>query len=129
AWSSTIDPDMYQVYHKDSKAGSTTNWGYREILQNVGGKYDEEVEIIERLSELIDEGRETNNQDSRTHTYSLALDEVMKLAVELPTYQRMDLYVYNLDRIDSSSLTPSADLTPLNGLMTKNWLMSFNVAQ
>ena len=28
AWSSTIDPDMYQVYHKKSQATSTKNWGY-----------------------------------------------------------------------------------------------------
>ena len=28
AWGSTIDPDMYQVYHKDSTAGSTLNWKF-----------------------------------------------------------------------------------------------------
>ena len=28
AWSSGIDPDMYQVYHIDSLASSTSNWGY-----------------------------------------------------------------------------------------------------
>ncbi|MBQ2712385.1 MAG: hypothetical protein IJF71_03315, partial [Clostridia bacterium] len=28
AWGSTIDPDMYQVYHKDSTATSVKAWGY-----------------------------------------------------------------------------------------------------
>ena len=31
AWSSTIDPDMYQIYHMDSQASSTSNWGYKQI--------------------------------------------------------------------------------------------------
>ncbi len=126
AWSSTIDPDMYQVYHKDSKAGSTTNWGYKEILQNNGGKYDTELGIVEELSELIDQGRETNDQFERAQIYSDALDKVMQLAVELPTYQRKDLFVYDSNRIDSTSLTPEDDLTAYNGLTSKNWLISFN---
>ena len=28
AWSTTIDPDMYQTYHIKSTATSTKNWGY-----------------------------------------------------------------------------------------------------
>ncbi|MGN0823218.1 MAG: ABC transporter substrate-binding protein, partial [Candidatus Gallimonas sp.] len=31
AWSSAIDPDMYQIYHKDSKATSVNNWNYKNI--------------------------------------------------------------------------------------------------
>jgi peptide/nickel transport system substrate-binding protein len=34
AWSSTIDPDMYQVYHKDSTATSVLNWGYTQIYND-----------------------------------------------------------------------------------------------
>lgn len=126
AWSSTIDPDMYQVYHKDSKAGSTTNWGYREILQNNGGKYNVENDIITRLSDEIDAGRHTNKEAERKVIYKRALDLVMELAVELPTYQRDDLFAFNVDRIDRSSLTPKEDLTSFNGLMSKNWLVSYN---
>ena len=29
AWGTTVDPDMYQVYHKNSTATSTLAWGYR----------------------------------------------------------------------------------------------------
>ncbi len=35
AWSSALDPDMYQVYHKDSTATSTLAWGYN-YLKNSG---------------------------------------------------------------------------------------------
>ena len=116
AWSSTIDPDMYQVYHKDSTATSTLNWGYKQILQNVGGKYNEEVALIEELSELIEAGRETNDQNVRARIYSQALDIVMQLAIELPTYQRDDLFAYNINKIDQTSL--NSDLSPYTGLLS-----------
>ena len=116
AWSSTIDPDMYQVYHKDSTASSTLNWGYKQILQNTGGKYNEELALVEELSELIEAGRETEDQDTRAIIYSQALDIVMQLAIELPTYQRDDLFAYNINKIDSSSL--NSDLSPYSGLLS-----------
>ncbi len=103
AWSSTIDPDMYQVYHKDSKATSVLNWGYREILQATGDKYSEERNIIVKLSELIDKGRESTDQNVRKPIYAEALDKIMELAVELPTYQRKDLFAYNQYKIDEST--------------------------
>ena len=116
AWSSTIDPDMYQVYHKDSTATSTLNWGYKQILQNTGGKYNEELALIEDLSELIEAGRETTDQNARARIYAQALDIVMQLAIELPTYQRDDLFAYNINKIDQSSL--NSDLSPYTGLLS-----------
>lgn len=116
AWGSTIDPDMYQVYHKESTATSTLNWGYKQIKQNAGGKYDTELAIVDELSELIEEGRETNDQAARKRTYSAALDLVMELAVELPTYQRSDLFAYNSAKIDVNTLTKDSDLSPFKGL-------------
>jgi peptide/nickel transport system substrate-binding protein len=116
AWSSTIDPDMYQVYHMDSTATSTLNWGYKQIIQNVGGKYNDEKALIEELSEIIEDARSTNIQEVRAKYYSDALDIVMQLAVELPTYQRDDLYAYNIKKIDESSL--NSDLSPYTGLLS-----------
>ena len=34
----------------------------------------------------------------------------MQLAIELPTYQRDDLFAYNINKIDASTLTPDSDL-------------------
>ena len=48
--------------------------------------------LIDDLSELIEKGRETEDQDLRATIYSKALDIVMQLAIELPTYQRDDLF-------------------------------------
>lgn len=110
AWSSAIDPDMYQVYHIDSQASSVNNWGYKQIKANPGN-YEFEYKIIaeegidgQSLSTLIDAARETNNQTERTRLYSKCLDLVMELAVEFPTYQRYDIAVYNQNVIDRGSL-------------------------
>lgn len=119
AWGSTIDPDMYQVYHKDSKATSTLNWGYKQILQNAGGKYDIEYAIVEELSQKIDAARQTNDQKQRASIYREALNLVMELAVELPTYQRKDLFAYNTYKIDTTSLTPDSELSPYKGLTSE----------
>ena len=94
---------------------------------NAGGKYDTEVALINQLSDLIDAGRETNDQDERAAIYSRALDIVMQLAIELPTYQRNDLFAYNTNKIDVDSLTPDANLSPYKGLTSDLHLVSLVV--
>ncbi len=123
AWSSTIDPDMYQVYHKESKATSVKNWGYPEILRNPN-KYALESQYIDELSELIEKGRETTNQNARKIIYSDALDIVMQLAVELPTYQRTDLFAYNENKIDAATFYQ--ECTSYRGLTSSLWTVSLN---
>lgn len=125
AWGSTIDPDMYQVYHKDSKATSVLNWGYKQILAN-SSKYEIEYGIIDELSTLIDQGRETTDQERRIAIYEVALNKIMELAVELPTYQRDDLFAYNSSKIDSSTF--NQDPTPYSGLTDKFWNISLKVS-
>ena len=126
AWGAGVDPDMYQVYHIDSTAGSTANWGYRAIRKNAGGRYDRELAIVQDLSDIIDAARETLDTNRRIEYYSAALDKVMELAVELPTYQRSDLFAYNSNVIDITTLTPAEDLTPYNGPLSKIWEVSLN---
>ena len=48
----------------------------------------------------------------------------MELAVELPTYQRSDLFAYNTNIIDATTLTPASELTPYNGPMNRIWEVS-----
>ncbi|MDE6586400.1 MAG: hypothetical protein K2K80_06960, partial [Clostridia bacterium] len=126
AWSSTIDPDMYQVYHKDSTAGSTLNWGYAAIKRDKA-KYWYEWEIISQLSEVIDDARksldDTPLTGTRAQLYSKALDLVMELAVEMPTYQRNDLTVYNNEKIDSTTLNQSP--TAFDGLFSRIWEVGY----
>lgn len=124
AWSSTIDPDMYQVYHKDSAASATKNWGYNAILnEDNADKYADEIEIIDKLSDLIIDARKTTNQSTRTNIYKDCLDLVMDLAVELPVYQRKNLFVWNSTYIDSSTLLPA---TAYQSPLSEIWNVSLN---
>ncbi len=128
AWGSTIDPDMYQVYHKDSKATSVKNWGYDQIKRSPD-KYSEETRLIADLSDLIDEARKTDVQSVREELYAAALDIVMQLAIELPTYQRDDLFAFNINKIDVDSLTPPEELSSFYGLTSEMYNVSLNTEQ
>ena len=111
AWSSTIDPDMYQVYHKDSSATSTKAWGYREIANDAELTY--EKGIVDDLSKLIDQGRTTDDQASRKETYKEAMKLVLELAVEMPVYQRQNLYAYNSKNVKGFSTKVNPYSSPL----------------
>ena len=115
AWGSTIDPDMYQVYHMDSKATSVLNWGYNSILNNQS-KYETEYAIVSTLSDYIEQARKSNVNSDRAILYAKALDLVMELAVELPMYQRDDLFAYNYFKIDINTFTPENQRSAFKGL-------------
>ena len=118
AWGSTIDPDMYQVYHKNSTATSTKGWGYDEIKRN-----DEQRKILDELSDLIDQARETNDQEVRKELYELAMGKVLDLAVELPVYQRSTLYAYNANVIKAESLPE--EINPYSSPLDRIWEIEF----
>lgn len=120
AWSASLDPDMYQVYHKDSKATSILNWGY-DYIKTSGTA--EEKALVESISELIDQGRETIVTSERARLYRLASDYVMDLAVELPVYQRSDMNVYNNKVLDASTFKKNP--TPFAGPLSEMWKVSF----
>ena len=120
AWSSALDPDMYQVYHKDSSATSTLAWGY-PYLKTSGTA--EELDILDELSELIDDARKTNDRQERTELYEEAMGYVLDLAVELPVYQRDVLYAFNANVIDAESV-PS-DVNPYSSPLDRIWELKF----
>ena len=120
AWSSALDPDMYQVYHKDSTATSTLAWGYPHLKTSGSA---EELDILDKLSEKIELARETNDQSKRAKLYEEAMGYVLDLAVELPVYQRDVLYAYNANIIKSSSL-PS-DVNPYSSPLDRIWELEF----
>ncbi len=132
AWTSTIDPDMYQTYHKDSLASSPLNWGYDYIKGNTE-KYAYEWSLVQQISEKIDLGRTTNNRDSRKQTYAQTLDLVMELAVELPVYQRKDMFAYNAKVLDVNTMQHNEPdvaegqetLTPFNGPLSRIWEVNY----
>ncbi len=123
AWGSTIDPDMFQVYHKDSKATSVNNWGYKYLLDSNSQHVTEERRILDELAIEIDNGRSSLSENIRKQYYARALDLVMELAVEYPTYQRRDLYVINKKVIDINSIND--DPTSYTGVLSRMWEVSF----
>jgi peptide/nickel transport system substrate-binding protein len=120
AWGSTIDPDLYQVYHKNSTATSTKAWGY-DAIKNSGSA--EEKDLLVELSDLIDEARETLDEGERTELYEEAMGKILKLAIELPVYQRSVVYAYNANVIDSSSLP--TDVNPYSTPLDRIWEIDF----
>ncbi|MBD5632326.1 MAG: hypothetical protein HDP34_03770 [Clostridia bacterium] len=128
AYTSTIDPDMYQVYHKDSNATSVNNWNYKNIL-NAQAKWPYEYEKIQTLSKKIEQAREIYHPNTeteralRSEIYNECYNLVMDLAIQLPTYQRSDLAVYNKNRIKESSLV--AKPNSYIGLFDKIWEIEY----
>ena len=120
AWSSALDPDLYQVYHQDSTATSTLAWGYNYLKTN---GTSEELDILEELSEIIDEARETNDQAERTELYQEAMEQILDLAIELPVYQRSVLYAYNSKVIDKASVPE--DINPYSSPLDRIWEIEF----
>ncbi len=122
AWGTTVDPDMYQVYHKNSNASSVKAWGYNQILANKGA-YWKEMEILNEMSALIDDARETDVRKDRIALYEKAMGYVLDLAVELPVYQRKQLYAYNANVIDSTSFPE--EINPYSSPLDRLWEIKF----
>ena len=118
AWGSTIDPDMYQIYHKNSSATSTKGWGYSTIKNDPG-----QAAILNQLSELIDLARETDVEAERKVIYEQAMGLVLDLAVELPVYQRSTVYAYNANVIDASTLPDQ--INPYTSPLDRIWEIDF----
>ena len=116
AWGSTVDPDMYQVYHMNSTATSTYAWGYREIKANTS-QYSTEYAIIRQLSDIIDQARESMDPEVRKPLYEKAMGLVLDLAVELPVYQRQELFAYNSNTVRGFN----EDVNPYSSPLEKVW--------
>ena len=103
AWGSTIDPDMYQVYHGDNIVGKNgTDSNHYHIND-------------EELNELIMEARTSDDQSFRKATYKQCLDIICDWAVEIPAYQRQNCIIFSTERINIDTLTP--DITTFWGWM------------
>ena len=119
AWGSTIDPDLYQVYHKNSTATSTLAWGYPYIKSSNGPEKD----ILNNLSTKIEEARETTDREKRSELYKEAMALILDLAIELPVYQRSTVYVYNTDIIDPDSVPDVVN--PYSSPLDRIWELEF----
>ena len=129
---------MYQVYHYNSAAESVTSNGIKWLYANGGKdelgtievtKLDGTKETMNQsaalgyLAELIEEGVKYMNVDERKPIYEKALEVLAQLNIEIPTYQRKNMFAYNNSVIDASTL--SSTVTPYWGPMAEIWKVSF----
>ncbi|MCD8153461.1 MAG: ABC transporter substrate-binding protein [Clostridiales bacterium] len=91
AWQASADPDMYQLYHSE---GSTNYYMIND----------------EELDELILAARQTTDQTFRKSLYKSAMEIIMDWGVEIPVYQRSEMYIVSTERVNND--TVASDMTP-----------------
>lgn len=138
AWQSSQDPDMYQVNHYLSQADSVVANGIAWLHENGNDdqlgtiqvtKMDNTVvemnqtEALEYLAELIEEAVKYMLPEERKPIYEKALEVLAQLAIEIPTYQRKNLFVYDGTVISANTL--SSTVTPYWGPLAEIWKVSF----
>lgn len=96
AWGATPDPDLYQIYH--SQGGSNEKSYYLKDPE---------------LDELILMARQSTDQAYRKTLYKECLDIIADWAVEIPVYQRQNVFIFSTQRINVETLTP--DITTFWG--------------
>ena len=112
AWSATVDPDMYQVYHSSNIVGK-------------GGTDSNHYAVADaQLDELIMEARTSPDQAFRKATYKQCLDILMDWAVEIPNYQRQNCIIFSTERVNMDTVTP--DITTFWGWMNDLELLEVN---
>ena len=84
-----------------------------------------ELDILDDLSDLIDQARETNDKDERCDLYHEAMGLILDLAVELPVYQRSVLYAYNANVLDASTMPVSSEMNPYSSPLDRIWEIKF----
>ena len=115
AWGSTIDPDMYQVYHSSNIVGK-------------GGSDSNHYHIqSEKLDELILNARQSSDQAYRKEVYKDALNEIMDWAVEIPAYQRQNIVIASTQRVNIDTVTP--DVTTYWGWLSEIEKLEMNATK
>lgn len=127
AWGSGgTDPDMFQIWYSDpdvNKADSPKRSGLTYLYEN--GSDDQKAALVE-LNELIVAGRSTTDIEERREIYARALELSTGMAVEIPTYQRKNIFVYNSDVINVDTLVAADDVTPFQGPLRNLWTVELN---
>lgn len=127
AWGSGgVDPDMFQVWYSDNAINQGTSPVAKGLFYMFKNGSEEEKAMLTQLNTLINAGRSTLDTEERKTIYKKALELSTGLAVEIPTYQRKNLFVYNKNVIKASSLFSGADVTPFQSPISFIWNVELN---
>lgn len=113
AWSATVDPDMYQIYHSSNRVGEPGATGSNHYRINDSD-----------LDELIVLARTSADQSYRKLVYKECLDTILDWAVEVPIYQRQNAIVFSTERVNMDTVTP--DITTFYTWMAEIWNIQMN---
>ena len=89
AWQATADPDMFQIYHSQGGSNEKSYWIKDAALD--GG---------------IMMARQSTDQTYRKSLYKECLDIVADWAVEIPMYQRQNVFIFSSERVNMDTVTP-----------------------
>lgn len=127
AWGSGgVDPDMFQIWHSDPAVNQGTSAARSGLYYLFANGSDEEKAMLKELNELIMAGRSTLDTEERKTIYKRALELSTGLAVEVPTYQRKNMYVFNSEVIKASTLFSGEDVTPFQDPLNFIWNVELN---
>lgn len=127
AWGSGgVDPDMFQIWHSDPKVNQGTSAARSGLYYLFENGSDEEKAMLTELNDLIIAGRSTLDAEERKTIYKRALELSTGMAVEVPTYQRKNMYVYNKDVIKADSLFSGEEVTPFQDPLSFIWNVELN---
>jgi len=124
AWGQGVDPCMFSMWHPDSSARAIDNWGIRDLARREVPNREQESGYAMALAQVIEQSRATTNPDLRRPLLQQGFDLAMELAVELPTYNRDDMFVWNTNIIYSYSLNVQ-NPTAFWGPMAQIWNVHF----
>ncbi|MDR1805635.1 MAG: ABC transporter substrate-binding protein [Clostridium sp.] len=91
AWGSTLDPDIYQIYHSDGLHETGTGSNNYEISDP-------------DLDEAIVESRTSADTSFRKEVLKEAMEIVLDWGVEVPVYQRENCEIFSTERINIDTL-------------------------
>ncbi|MBO4359977.1 MAG: ABC transporter substrate-binding protein [Eubacteriaceae bacterium] len=97
AWGSALDPDMTQVYHSSNADGKGTTSNHYNIKDAT-------------LDQYMADALKSDNTAYRKSIYKECLEIIIDWAVEVPTYQRQNCFVFSTERLNIESLPQ--DMTP-----------------
>lgn len=125
AWGSGgSDPDMFQIWHSDPAVNNVpSNTGLKWLFDNGS---EEEKSMLVELNENIMAGRSILDPEERKPIYARALELSTGLAVEIPTYQRKNMFAYNKEVINGDTLFSGEDVTPFQDPHAEIWNVELN---
>ena len=118
-----VDPDMFQIWCSGDENQTPSSTGLHWLYKN--GSEDQK-QALTKLNELIKAGRTTLDMEERKAIYKDALEYSTGLAVEIPTYQRKNLFVYDKNVIKVDSLLSGEDVTPFQSPIRQIWNIELN---